>query len=51
MPFRNPTRAESRKYGELLQLDFNYFKIGNAEQEVFSILPNSQKLRKSNDIK
>jgi len=31
--YRNPSRADSRKYGELLQLDFNYFKVGNADQE------------------
>ena len=31
--FRNPSRAESQRFGELITLDFNYFKQGNSDFE------------------
>ena len=30
---RSPSRAESQRFGELITLDFNYFKQGNSDFE------------------
>ena len=31
--FRNPSKAETQRFGELINLDFNYFKQGNSDFE------------------
>ena len=31
--FRSPSKAESQKFGDLITLDFNYFKQGNSDFE------------------
>ena len=44
--FRNPSRLEVQKYGELLNLDFNYFSpkfSENFERKLEAEPPNGQK--------
>ena len=35
LSFRSPSRAESQRFGELITLDFNYFKQGNSDLEKY----------------